>query len=527
MASVYKTKNDRSKKSSRWMIAWVDENGKRRTKRAYTDKLLSQRLARRLEDDARARRDGTVDVSAERIGEHARCPIADHLSDYRIYLEAKGNTSQYIDLTMARIRQAIDTTKWKTIADIDVAAISMYINVLRAGNRGLATINHHLRAVKSFTRWLLVNHRIVCDPLIGVQMLNANTDHRRDRRALEDDELARLIMVAHDNESVTITKRYRRKSGPDKGKIRIGNRTYHIPNRDLLYLLAVSTGLRLSELKSLTPQSFELDDDPPTVTVEASYSKHRRRDVQPMPAETAEALRPLISNTLPNNPLWPNLPSKMAQVIAFDLKAAGIPVYDDESRVVDFHALRHTFITRLTRSGITPKVTQVLARHSTITLTMDRYAHVVLADMSKALVSVPKIIVPDDQYTEVRTILATGTDDESCIKSQSEVTARNNGQEDILTMPWKFVREQNYLEEKSQRIEQRAETNTGQWVPSHVISETNNHCGSTAINDHRKFRLGRGLNASEHSVSLNVKTDEINEADGIRTRNLRIDSPGL
>ena len=334
-------------------------------------------------------------------------------------------------------------------------------------------------------------------------------------------------MVAHDNESVTITKRYRRKSGPDKGKIRIGNRIYHIPNRDLLYLLPVSTGLRFSELKSLTPQSFDLDDDPPTVAVEASYSKHRRRDVQPLPAETAEILRPLISNTLPNNPLWPNLPSKMAQVIAFDLKAADIPVYDDAGRVVDFHALRHTFITRLTRSGITPKVTQVLARHSTITLTMDRYAHVVLADMSKALVSFPKIMKSNDHSLEASTALTTGTDDVSCIKPQSEVTAHNNGQEDISTTPWKFVREQNYLEEKTQRIEQRAETSTGQLVSSHVISETNNHCGSTEVNDRRKLRLGRGLNASEHSMSSHVKPDEENEADGIRTRNLRIDSPGL
>ena len=39
-----------------------------------------------------------------------------------------------------------------------------------------------------------------------------------------------------------------------------------------------------------------------------------------------------------------------------------------------FHALRHTFITNLARSGVHPKTAQSLARHSTITLTMDRYS---------------------------------------------------------------------------------------------------------------------------------------------------------
>ncbi len=40
------------------------------------------------------------------------------------------------------------------------------------------------------------------------------------------------------------------------------------------------------------------------------------------------------------------------------------------------HALRHTFISNLARAGIHPKTAQALARHSTITLTLDRYSHV-------------------------------------------------------------------------------------------------------------------------------------------------------
>ena len=76
--------------------------------------------------------------------------------------------------------------------------------------------------------------------------------------------------------------------------------------------------------------------------------------------------------------------------------------------MADFHSLRHSYLTNLTKSGAHVKVIQELARHSTIRLTMDRYSHVGLLDMSKALkgLSVPKDMPPE--ATETR---KTGTDD--------------------------------------------------------------------------------------------------------------------
>ena len=107
MPTVYKTASDRTKKSARWMVAWTDELGHRRTRRGYTDKALSERLARQLEDAARARREGTIDAAAERMADHSRRPLADHVADYRVYLAAKGSTEEHVDLTEARIEQAV------------------------------------------------------------------------------------------------------------------------------------------------------------------------------------------------------------------------------------------------------------------------------------------------------------------------------------------------------------------------------------------------------------------------------------
>jgi hypothetical protein len=57
--------------------------------------------------------------------------------------------------------------------------------------------------------------------------------------------------------------------------------------------------------------------------------------------------------------------------------------------VVDFHALRHTFITNLARAGVHPRNAQALARHSTIDLTMNAYTHVDMADLASDVESLP------------------------------------------------------------------------------------------------------------------------------------------
>ena len=78
----------------------------------------------------------------------------------------------------------------------------------------------------------------------------------------------------------------------------------------------------------------------------------------------------------------------------------------DDGRA-DFHSLRHTFITNLVSSGVHPKLAKELARHSTITLTMDRYSHVGLVDMNAALSSLPGI---PSRLAEPNELAATGTD---------------------------------------------------------------------------------------------------------------------
>ena len=176
----------------------------------------------------------------------------------------------------------------------------------------------------------------------------------------------------------------------------------------MLYQLAMETGLRASELRSLTRVSFDLDCSPSTVTVEAAYSKRRRKDSLPLKSETVEQLRSFLNRLTPNDQVF-KMPADTSGMVRYalrhDLEAAGIPYVDENGKYADFHALRHSYCTALGRSGAHPKTVQELARHSTPTLTA-RYTHSFKNDEIAAINSLPDLSRPSGDI-----VRKTGTND--------------------------------------------------------------------------------------------------------------------
>lgn len=144
------------------------------------------------------------------------------------------------------------------------------------------------------------------------------------------------------------------------------------------------TGLRRKEIASLTPRSFSLDTDPPTVTVQAACSKHRKLDVLPLHAELVKVLRDWLRG-LPEKVLFPKLAKRRTWLmVKKDLERIGIPYVTPEG-IADFHAAgRHSHITGLVRNGASLPEAQKLARHADIKMTM-KYTHIGMEDRAKAI----------------------------------------------------------------------------------------------------------------------------------------------
>ncbi len=100
---------------------------------------------------------------------------------------------------------------------------------------------------------------------------------------------------------------------------------------------------------------------------------------------------------------------------------------DERGRFVDFHALRHTFISNLAAAGVHPKTFQRLARHSSNTPTMDRYTHLLAGDSTEAMNALPDLSTPVKESAK-----ATGTFDSVTIP---DLSLRLSPQRDIQCVP--------------------------------------------------------------------------------------------
>ena len=131
-------------------------------------------------------------------------------------------------------------------------------------------------------------------------------------------------------------------------------------------------GLRASELASLTPASFALSESP-TVRCRAAYTKNGQDALLPLPPSLVAPLRAFLADKRDDKPVWgKEWPKHAARTIRKDEQDAGV-AYKTADGFADFHSLRHLFITSLFRVGVHPRTAQVLARHSTIVLTMAIY----------------------------------------------------------------------------------------------------------------------------------------------------------
>jgi integrase len=126
------------------------------------------------------------------------------------------------------------------------------------------------------------------------------------------------------------------------------------------------------------------------LTVPAASAKSRRAQVVPLNADLATTLaasRP--AGASPTESIIPSGAFPATRTFWADLEAAGIAREDDEGRVVDFHALRTTFVSWLAMNGVHPRVAQALARHASVETTMARYTDLALVDLKGTVDALP------------------------------------------------------------------------------------------------------------------------------------------
>jgi integrase/recombinase XerD len=322
-----------------------------------------RRLQRRAAEGATGRRDAYTD--------HAVAPLGAHVDAWLTAVADKGVLAEQVQTLRARLRRLAGLAGWERLGDVSAESCLRGLAQLQTGlGRSAQTRNHYLTHAKQFLSWCQQTKRARANPLAGLKPLNVKTDRRHDRRAPDDEEI-KALMAALEKPDAPV------------------RRGMTGPQRALGYRVCMATGFRAKELRRLTRASFDLDAG--TVTCRAAYSKRRRTDTQHLPAWLVAELRAWFDA---GGGLWEAFPAQFpGQVLQADLALAGIPYAvegPDGPLYFDFHALRHWFCTWAANlPGISPKTLLTLTRHSTLELTLTRYAKKRVQDVAAAVQQVP------------------------------------------------------------------------------------------------------------------------------------------
>jgi hypothetical protein len=149
-----------------------------------------------------------------------------------------------------------------------------------------------------------------------------------------------------------------------------------------------------------------LDSANPFYALPANIVKNRKVQPLPLHPELVAELQKLktAGKLKPEDLLFPDGVPTMKE-IRKDFEAAGIAFKDELGHIVDFHALRTTYVTRLQRAGVSPREAMELARHSDIRLTMKTYTDVTQLPLAATVRALPSI---GDSRIDSRTLGATG-----------------------------------------------------------------------------------------------------------------------
>jgi integrase len=355
-----------------WYVRYRDAHGKQIETKAGPDRSVAQRIARELESRSAAIKAGVADPREASWVENERKPLSDHVHDWHGYMLASGDTQQHADQSRDRVLRLIESSRIMTISGLSIGAVQSALADLslikgRRGNPRLSpsSVRHHARAIKSFCKWLWKDGRAKEDVLVHLGL--PKIGEKFERRALEPHEAEALIGTTQS-------------LGVVRGGMTGGDRS-------VLYAVALGTGFRAKECRSLTAESFRLDTDPPTIVCAAEHTKNGLEAVQPIRPELAAMLRSWLHGKAHGKPVFAFRLGAAAGMVRSDLEAAGIA----QSESYDFHSLRHSYVTMLIKSGASVKVCQELARHADPKLTMNIYTHLTAHDLPRSRGPCPHI----------------------------------------------------------------------------------------------------------------------------------------
>ena len=302
---------------------------------------------------------------------YASLSIEQHLAAFLAARTAKARapSKQHLDETESKLRRVFAAAGWKRLdqmtSDGFLAAIERISGDKRkaktrrasAHELSSATKNRFRAAVQAFSRWAHQTGRLESHRMAAVEAWIEEGEATFTRWPLDLAEIGRLCTATW--------------TAPPAFGLTGQERAY-------LYLIAIATGLRADELRFLRPSQIRREGDQLYVALRARETKNRRGGLVALSLGHAELQADVelwIAERQASGAerLFPTVPRSTALMLRADLERAGVPTSHPEYGLRDFHTLRTTTATSLSRAGVPIEVAQKQMRHSSMDLTNRRY----------------------------------------------------------------------------------------------------------------------------------------------------------
>ena len=296
-------------------------------------------------------------IPPKALRDAAQRELTEHLNDFLADLEAQHCSVKHLDNVRYRIGVLIQECGWRWPSNVTADS---FVTWRAKQTQAAKTLNHYLGAARALINWMKDKKRVLENPLADVGEIDTRGRETRKRRALTVAEMVRLIAAA----------------GP----------------RRAVYLMAVHTGLRRSELGALVWAFLKLDATCPHLHLPGKHTKNGEDAILPLHPDVVATLRTLKGvGVADGDCVFPRMPR--IERFRRDLKKAEVPYFDEQGRVADFHALRMTFDTHLQLNGAMPRVTMALMRHSEMRLSMETYLDATLLPTAAAINALPSYLI--------------------------------------------------------------------------------------------------------------------------------------
>ncbi len=271
------------------------------------------------------------------------------------------------------------------LAELDAPLIASFLDHLeRERNNSVRTRNARLAAIHSLFRYAALRHPEHAASIQRVLAIPPKCFDRALVTYLTDDEVDELL------------------AAPDQ-------RTWTGRRDRALLLLAVQTGLRISELTGLTCNDVQLGKGAHV----SCHGKGRKDRITPLTAVTVSVLRAWISERA-GEPTTPLFPTRRGRKLSRDAIEHRISHYAAEAarrrptmhnKKITAHVLRHTAAMQLLHAGVDTTVIALWLGHENVETTQI-YLHADLALKERALARTKPANCPPGRYRPPDDILA-------------------------------------------------------------------------------------------------------------------------